>query len=439
MKLENTTSPSRQNLLQRYMTLPPLIKFGSIVLLIVIAWFSWTKISANSTSKTQYQTAAAQKDTLVITVTGSGNVTSANSASVTTQTSGVVSRIYVKNGDMIKSGEPIAEVDLDMNGNQRAAQALASYQSAKSQLANAKASMFSLQSTMFSKWKTYTDIAENSTYQNSDSSPNTSNRTLTAFTTVQDDWFAAEALYANQQNVVAAAQTSVSSAWASYQEASPTIYAPISGVISGLSLQVGSVLTSQTSTSGSSASQRIGNIKTTATPVAAVNLSEVDVPKVTIGDKATMTMSAFANQTFTGKVVSIDTTGSVSSGVTTYPAYIMFDTAVDGIYPNMAIDAKIITDVRDNVVIVPNAAIQTSNGQTTVRIRKNGKVTPVDVTVGKSDDTYTEIISGVNEGDTVVTGTTTTGTQTSGSATSPFSALGGRGFGGGNNVRIGGR
>ena len=388
--------------------------------------------------KTTYQTDTAATGTLIVTVTSSGNVSGANSAVVTTQTSGVVSKIYVKNGDTVKSGDAIADVDLDMDGQQRAEQALASYQGAKNQLSSAQAGMYSLQSSMFAKWLTYTNIAENSTYQNPDGSPNTSNRTLTQFTTVQDDWLAAETQYANQQNVVAAAQTSVSSAWANYQQASPTIYAPISGTISGLSLQIGSVLTAQTSSTGTSTSQRIANIKTAATPVAVVNLNEVDVPKVKVGDKATLTMNAFPNQTFTGKIVSIDTTGSVSSGVTMYPAYIVYDSAVDGIYPNMAVDASIITNVKDNVVLVPSAAVQTSSstGQSTIRIMKNGVVSTVNVTVGASNDTQTEIDSGVSDGDTVVTGSTTTGTSTATSTTSLFSTLGGGRAGGGAAIRV---
>ena len=421
--------------------IPFLGKLAVLVVMSAFLWFSVRPIFIGKT-KTSYATDTAKKDTLITTVTASGNVSSANSASVTTQTSGVVTKIYAKNGDAVKSGDPIADVDLDMNGQQRASQALASYQSAKNQLSNAQASMYSLQSAMFSKWKIYTDIAENSTYQNPDGSANTGNRSLTQFTTVQDDWLAAEAQYANQKNVVAAAQTSVNSAWASYQQSSPTIYAPISGIISGLSLQVGSVLTSQTSSTGTSTSQRIANIKTEATPVAVVNLSEVDVPRVKIGDKATFTMDAFPNQTFTGKIVSIDTTGNVSSGVTTYPAYINYDTAVEGIYPNMAVDASIITSVKDNVILVPNSAVQTStNGTTTVRIMKNGSITSVDVTVGGSNDTDTEIDSGVNEGDTVVTGSTTTGSTSNSTTASPFSAFGGRGgaAGGGAFRAVGGR
>jgi len=404
-------------------------KIAAIIIFFLFFWFIYGKFFANKT-KTTYTTETATRGTLIVTVSSSGNISSANSASVSTQTSGVVSKIFVKNGDTVKSGDPIAQVDLDMNGQQRANQAYASYLSAKNQLSSAQASMFSLQSSMYSKWKTYTDIAQNSTYQNPDGSANTGNRVLTPFTIAQDDWLAAETNYANQKNVVAAANTSVASSWANYQQTSPIIYAPISGVISGLSLQIGSVLTAQTNSSGTSTSQRIANIKTDATPVAVVNLSEVDVPKVKVDNKVTLTMDAFPATTFTGKIVSIDTTGIVSSGVTTYPAYIQFDTAIDGIYPNMGVDAKIITDVKDNVVMIPNAAVKTTNGQKTVSVMKNNKVNAVEVTVGSANDTETEISSGINEGDVVVTATTTSGTQTNSSARSPFSAIGGRGMGG---------
>lgn len=432
---ESVHSP-HMSLKDKFFSLPLLIKIIIGVGVLVVAWLIIARFRGSSV-KTTYQTDTATRGTLIVTVTASGNVSSANSAVVTTSTSGVVSKIFVKNGDTVKSGDAIAEVDLDMDGKQRSAAALASYQNAQNSLNSAQANMYSLQSSMFSKWKIYTDIAENSTYQNPDGSNNTGNRVLTQFTTVQDDWLAAEAQYKNQQGVVAAAQTSVSSAWANYQQTSPTIYAPISGTISGLSFQVGSVLTAQTSSTGNSTSQRIANIKTEATPVAVVNLNEVDVPKVKVGDKATLTMDAFPADTFTGKIVSIDTTGAVSSGVTTYPAYIVFDSAIDGIYPNMAVDASIITQVKDNVVLVPNAAVQGS----TVRIMKNGKMTSVDVTVGLSNDTQTEIVSGVNEGDTVVTGVTTTGGSASTTTASPFSTLGGRGgLGGGTTVRTtGGR
>lgn len=406
------------------------VKLFLILLVLASGWFIYSQTIGKKSTAPQYTTDTAVKGTLVTSVSASGNISSANTAQVTTQTSGVVKKIYVQNGQQVKSGDPIADVDLDMNGQQRSTQALSSYQSAKNNLDNANAQMFALQSALFTNWSTYMDLAQNSTYQNPNDSPNTANRVLPQFTSTQDNWLNAEAKYKAQQGAVTAAQTAVASAWANYQQASPTIYAPISGTLTGLSLQIGSVLTAQTNSSGTSTSQRIANIKTDAAPIAIVNINEMDAPKVKVGQKATMTMDAFPNKTFTGKIVSIDTTGTVTSGVTTYSAYITFDSAVDGIYPNMAVDASIITNVKDNVILVPSAAVQTSGTQTTVRELKNGQMTNVSVTVGGANDTQTEIDSGVSEGDTVITAVLTT-TSTTSSTSSPFSALGGRSGGGG--------
>jgi RND family efflux transporter MFP subunit len=422
-------------LIQKIKNIPLLVKIIAVVAIISLGYFAFSKIKSTS-SKPTYTTETATRGTLIVSLSAAGLVSSANTASVTTQTSGVVTKLYVKNGDVVKSGDPIAEVELDMNGQQRANQAYASYQSAKNSLVSAQTTLYSLHSTLFTEWRTYMDLAENSTYTNSDGSPSTNNRTLAPYISTNDDWLSAEAKYKNQQQVIAQAQTSVSSAWASYQQTSPIMYAPISGIISGLSLQIGSVLTSQTSSTGNSTSQRVANIKTDATPIAVVNLSEIDVTKIQMDNKATVTMDAFPDKTFTGHVISIDTTGSVTSGVTTYPAYIVFDTTNDGIYPNMAVNAKIITQVKDDVILVPSSAITSTNGSSTVRILVQGQLQQQPVEIGGANDTQTEIVSGINEGDTVITSVTTTASSpTTNSTKSVFSSFGS----GGGVMRVGGR
>lgn len=411
-----------------FLKFPLLVKIIAVLAIAALVYFGYTNIKTTN-AKPTYQTETAERDTLIVSIASSGQVSSANSASVTTQTSGVVNKIYVKNGDLVQSGQPIAEVELDMNGNQRSTQAYASYQSAKNNLDNAQSTLYSLHSTLFTQWKTYTDIAENSTYTNSDGSPNTTNRELAQYISSNDDWLSAESKFKNQQNVIAQAQTSVSSAWASYQQTSPVIYAPISGVVNGLSLQIGSVLTSQTSSTGNSTAQRIANIKTTAPPIATVNLSEIDVTNVHIEDKVTITLDAFPDKTFTGKVISIDTTGSVTSGVTTYPAYIAFDIGDDEIYPNMAVNVKIITQVKDNVVLVPSSAVSSTNGDTTVRILVNGVLQQQPVEIGVTDGTQTEILTGINEGDTIVTNVIQANKAATTTTKSVFSSFGGTGGG----------
>ncbi len=421
---------------QKFKQFSPLLKILSIGIVITLVWFGYTRIFSSKKNSISYTTETAEKGTLIVSISASGQISAANSASVSTQTSGVVKKIFVTNGQQVKAGDPIAEIDLDMEGKQRSSQAYASYLSAKNSLDSANANYYSLQSTLFTQWDTYMKKAQNSTYTNPDGSPNTDQRNLPAFSSTNDDWLAAEAKFKTQQGVIAQAQTSVSSAWASYQQASPIIYAPISGTVTGLSLQIGAVLTSQTSSTGNSTSQRIANIITEAAPQVTVQLAQIDAPKVKIGNKATILLDALPDKTFTGTIISIDTVGSVSSGVTSYPAIIKLDVASSDIFSNMSATAKIITATKDDVVLVPSAAIQTQNDTTTVRVMKNSVVSTVTVQTGSSNDTQTEIISGISEGDVVVTGSTSTSTTKTTSTTSPFSAFGGRGVGGA-TTRIG--
>lgn len=414
-----------KKLLQMFANLN-LLKKGLVVLVIgIVAWFGVHALTNTSTSPV-YQTEQAEKGTLVVAVSVSGQVSSANSAEVTTQASGVVKTVYVKDGDAVKAGQKIADLDLDLTGQQRSQQAYASYQSAQNNVDSAKANLYTSQTTLLTEWESYMAKAQNSTYENPDDSPNTGNRQLTDFVITQDEWLASEAKYKVQQNAILQAQTALSSAWYSYQQSSASIVAPISGTITGLSLQPGSVITAQTNSSGGSSSQRIASVKTDAPPTVSLNLTQIDAPKVKAGNKATLSFDSLPDKTFTGEVVSVDTIGSVSSGVTTYPAIIKLDSVIDGLLPNMSATASIITETKDNVLLVTTTAIQTQNGTHTVRVTKNKQVTSVPVEIGTANDTQTEIVSGINEGDTVVT-SVTTGTKSSGttqSTSSPFSPLG---------------
>ena len=90
------------------------------------------------------------------------------------------------------------------------------------------------------------NLSTSSRYQNSDGTANIAERdSQTEFRISQDNWLLAEAKYKSQQKTIEQAKLALNSVWYSYQQASPIIYAPISGTVSGLSLQIGSVINSQ--------------------------------------------------------------------------------------------------------------------------------------------------------------------------------------------------
>lgn len=400
----------------------------ALVLAGLLVWFFFFRGQGEAPS---YQTATVERGNIISSVSASGQISSSNIVSVTTQASGVVKQIFVTDGQMVEKGDKILEIELDSQGEQKNSSAWSSYQSAKNTLASAQITKYTLQRDMFTNWDKFKKLAESTTYQNADGSPRTDQRYLAEFNIAQDDWLAAEAKYKQQDSVIAQAQTALNNAWVSYQQTSPVVYAPSSGVINSFAVAEGSMVNSSLSSSStvstnSSSSQKLAVIQNESLPLATFNLSEVDVPKVKIGQKAIITIDSLPDKTFTGRLVSVDRVGSVTSNVTTYSTLIKFDSGVSEILPNMAASAKIILAVANNTLHIPASAVSTSNDTSYVRVLKNGQVIMTQVDTGFSNDTQVEIKSGVKEGDVVVTGTSTTSTGSrSGSV---FGGFGGGGF-----------
>ncbi len=206
------------------------------------------------------------------------------------------------------------------------------------------------------------------------------------------------------------------------------IRAPFAGVLASLEINQGDELSSGTTV----------GVFITENKVANISLNEVDVAKVKVGQKATLTFDAIDGLSITGKVIQVDLVGTVSQGVVSYNVKIGFDTQDDRVKSGMSTSVSIITDVRQDVVIVPSSAIKTQNGTSYVLLVDKGEAVssstqgsllntlPTDQTVevGISDDTSTEIISGLNEGDKIVTKTITSAITAKSTAPSILSATG---------------
>src|SRR5476651_1125201 len=133
------------------------IKISIVLAVLVVGWITYSHFKPSNATQAQYQTDQATKGTLIVSVTESGTISNANSGSIGTQASGVVTKIDSKNSDQVKQGDPIAEIELDQVGKQNFAQASASYTSAKNNLQNANDTYFALQADLFNKNKTFND------------------------------------------------------------------------------------------------------------------------------------------------------------------------------------------------------------------------------------------------------------------------------------------
>ncbi len=383
-----------------------------LVLLALVGSGFWLH-NSKTTKKVSYKTETLKKTNLTKSLTLSGTVELSNLISVSTKASGVVSKVYVTDGQTVKAGDKLAEITLDSEGKNNQAEAWASYLKAKNSVNSAAASEYSQQATMFQEWQNYIDKTNETNFKEADSEF----RNLTEFQIKQKQWLAAEANYKNQADSVTTAKASLSQAQYSYKLYQSTITAPVAGTVVGLNLAEGLTISYSENSSGGAGSQTVATINTGGKPVALFNVTEVDIPNLKVGQVANMTIESISGKAFTGKVVAVDRVGSVSSSVTQYPVLITFDQADTSILTNMAVTAVITFQNKENILAVPTEAItQTPNGKSVVKVLKDGKVEFKTVETGISNDTDTEITSGLNEGDVVITGTTT-GTSSSTSNT----------------------
>ncbi|MBI5230151.1 MAG: HlyD family efflux transporter periplasmic adaptor subunit, partial [Candidatus Magasanikbacteria bacterium] len=194
----------------------------------------------------------------------------------------------------------------------------------------------------------------------------------------------------------------------------------------------------------------------TTQQMAQISLNEVDVAKIKAGDKVTLTFDAVPDLQMTGEVADIDTLGTVSQGVVTYNIKIVFDTQDDRVKPGMSVSAAIITNMKQDALFMPNSAVKSQGGAWYVEMldgytpttnltsvmKSTGVTSPTPprqqtVEVGISNDTSTEIIAGLKEGDVVIIRTITPASQKTATQQAPslFGAAGARGGGGGGALR----
>jgi HlyD family secretion protein len=189
---------------------------------------------------------------------------------------------------------------------------------------------------------------------------------------------------------------------------------PFAGIIAKVNVEKGDSVSAGTTLATLITKQRIAEI----------SLNEVDVAKVKVGQKVTLTFDALPEVSISGQVSEVDAVGTVSQGVVSYGVKIAFDTQDERIKPGMSVTADIITDAKQDVLVLPNSAIKSQGNSYYVELVEvdnnefrqqllanvSGTILPKPpqiqaVEIGLSNDLSTEIISGLKEGDIVVTST----------------------------------
>lgn len=204
------------------------------------------------------------------------------------------------------------------------------------------------------------------------------------------------------------------------------IYADFDGVITDLDVEAGDSVSSGTVLAKLTTSQK----------VAEITLNEVDIADIAVGQKATITFDALDDVSVIGEVLNIDSAGTVSQGVVTYDLQIVFDCGEETrIKDGMSVSAEIIIQSRQEVLMVPNTVIKYQGEVAYVEILSDdGIISDQQVEIGISSDMYTEIISGVKQGERVVGSAASSANSSDSSNSFNFGSM--NGGGGGMNMMM---
>ena len=343
-----------------------------IVLIIIIAGsFYGYNAYMNNLKKSQQaiKTADVTKRTITELVNSTGTINPQVGAQINVgaRVTGQVIQLNVQVGTIVKSGEVLAQID---PRPQIAAlnQAQANYQAALSNYNYAKVT-----------YERYAKLFEEGLIS-------------------KDKYDSSKADYLAQKGTVDAASAALNTAQVNLEYC--TITAPIGGMVSAVTTHQGETVVSGMNAPNFVTIDDLDKLEVDA------SVDETDIGKVKVGMPATFTVLAYPDKTFTGTVAAIYPTSTVVSNVVYYTTVITIDSNPQHLLmPGMTANVNIKAQEKSGVIAVPNLALKTFGNQTVVFVETSpGVFQKRAVKTGLSDLDYTEITSGLKDGDKVIVG-----------------------------------
>ena len=351
-----------------------------VVVVVAIVVFALYKMKSNAPFKATYETAEVTRGNISSSVTATGTVEPITQVEVGTQVSGIVDKIYVDYNSVVKKGQVIAVLD-KVN--------------LESELASQKASLSNSEIEYDYELKNYTR------------QKNLFDKGLISDSEYEQAYYT----YMKAKNSLDVARNNVAKAETNLGYA--TIYAPINGVVLSKSVEEGQTVASSFST------PTLFIIAEDLTQMRVIaDVDEADIGSVVEGLRVEFTVDAYPNTTFSGEVVQVRQEATTTSNVVTYEVVINAPNNDLKLKPGLTASVTIYTEERNNVLIVPGKALHFTpsreligekdtiidcEGQNKLWTREGNKFIAHAVETGMSLGSQTEIISGINEGDKVIT------------------------------------
>lgn len=361
-------------------------------LLVPVAFAVATVIvsSCSSDSKVTYNTSKVVRQNISTGITATGTIEPVTEVEVGTQVSGLIDKIYVDFNSEVHKGDIIAELDKST--------LLSTLASAMSNLSNAQSDL-TYQTSNYNRYKTLYEKGLVSA----------------------DDYESAKLSYEQAKQTVAIQQESVTTAKTNLGYA--TITAPIDGIVLSKEVEEGQTVAASMET------PTLFIIAKDLTDMRVIaDVDEADIGEVKEGQRVTFTVDAFPDDVFEGEVTQVRQEATTTDNVVTYEVVISAPNDDLKLKPGLTANVTVFTSEKNNVIAVPAKALTFTpnenmlteeekivdcDGEKKVWVRDGNNFKAIAVTVGVTDGTNTEILSGLQGGEKVITDFTIGGSDTS--------------------------
>lgn len=351
----------------------------AVAVLLIIAISAWILSGGKKEEPVTFDTAKVAPANIKNSVTATGSVEPVTSVTVGTQVSGIISKLYVDYNTVVKKGQIIAELD-KTNLISELNTAKANLSSSESEL-NYQQTNFQRYQTLFKKGLVSAD----------------------EYDTAKLSYKKAKEQVAQAKEMVSKAQTNLGYA---------IITSPIDGVVISKSVEEGQTV------AASYATPELFTIAKDLKDMQVVaDVDEADIGDVKEGERVTFTVDAYPNDTFEGVVKQVRQEATTTNNVVTYEVVISAPNSELKLKPGLTANVTIYTAERKNVVSVPSKALRFTptkdlvkgikivdcNGKNKVWTKEGNTFRAHAVQIGMTDGINTEILSGIKQGQEVVT------------------------------------
>lgn len=359
------------------------------------------------------KTSRVSRDNVSEVVAGSDSVKLTGVNEVYSLSTGVIKEIYVAENELVRKGQKLFSVEGNSSQTERANAYLA-YTTSVSNLKSAEQAKKTLQGQLESGRKAVLDAVnsfdqyrENSINQKNNPSTNKSYTDAEKLsiesnkTGAYENFSALEKKYLEADDAIKAARAAVSANWLSYQATQNiTITAPVDGTVINFFRRKGDNVDIQ-----SSGDRPVLYIGQSDEFKVIFHVSEYDIQKVQIGQKAKVNFDALPDSEFEAEVVSVDLIGNRDRGSVTFDVAVVLQNSQDvweKIKPEMTANVEIMTKQRNDVLTIPRSSLRLEKGRYYVVKMIGKKKVETEIKTGVMGSDKVEVTGGLSEGDEVL-------------------------------------